>query len=74
MAAYGVTQSGELDHLIPLELGGSSDVRNLWPEVGPIPNPKDRVENELRDWVCSGRIKLAVAQQEIAKDWQHVHG
>jgi hypothetical protein len=22
----------ELDHLIPLELGGSNDLRNLWPQ------------------------------------------
>lgn len=39
----------EEDHLIPLELGGApSDVRNLWPERGTSPNPKDRVEGAGR--------------------------
>jgi hypothetical protein len=35
MAAYGLAGLGsyELDHLIPLELGGApADIRNLWPE------------------------------------------
>jgi hypothetical protein len=60
----------ELDHLIPLELGGApSDTRNLWPELGAMPNPKDTVENELRSAVCSGRVSLRVAQQAIARNW-----
>ena len=31
---YGLERSGnyEVDHLISLELGGSNDTRNLWPE------------------------------------------
>ena len=35
MAAYGVTGSPsdyEFDHLVPLELGGSSNIENLWPQ------------------------------------------
>ena len=28
-----------------LELGGSNDATNLWPEYPPTPNPKDKVEN-----------------------------
>ena len=63
----------EEDHLIPLELGGSPrSVRNLWPEYdgGVIPNPKDKVENALRDAVCSHRVRLAAAQRAIARDWK----
>lgn len=60
---------GELDHLIPLELGGSSAAANLWPEIGPIPNPKDPVENALNHAVCSGRVSLRAAQRTIAADW-----
>jgi len=62
----------EEDHLIPLELGGSPrSVRNLWPEFdnGHIPNPKDKVENALRDAVCDGTIGLAAAQRAIARNW-----
>ena len=69
--AYG-TPSGEkteLDHLVPLELGGSNDATNLWPESPPTPNPKDKVENALNAAVCDGRVKLAAAQAAIAADW-----
>ncbi|HEY6275333.1 MAG TPA: hypothetical protein VIX86_03295 [Streptosporangiaceae bacterium] len=59
----------ELDHLVPLELGGSNDITNLWPEVGPIPNTKDRVENALNHAVCDGQVSLAAAQLAIASDW-----
>jgi hypothetical protein len=68
---YGLPlgQRSELDHLVPLELGGDNDVANLWPEAGPIPNPKDQVENRLRVAVCAGKVKLAVAQRAIVADW-----
>jgi len=59
----------ELDHLVPLELGGSNDATNLWPESPPTPNPKDKVENALNAAVCDGRVKLAAAQAAIAADW-----
>jgi hypothetical protein len=73
MRRYGATGSPsqyELDHLVPLELGGApSDAHNLWPEPGGIPNPKDRVENGLNKLVCNGRLGLAEAQQAIRTDW-----
>ena len=59
----------ELDHLVPLELGGSNDATNLWPESPPTPNPKDKVENALNAAVCDGRVSLAAAQRAIAADW-----
>jgi hypothetical protein len=60
---------GELDHLVPLELGGDNDAANLWVEAGPIPNAKDAVEYALNRAVCRGRITLRAAQQEIAQNW-----
>jgi hypothetical protein len=73
MQAYGWTGtlSGyEEDHLVPLELGGSPmDPRNLWPEPGASPNPKDQVESAANRAVCEGRIPLADAQRAIAGDW-----
>jgi hypothetical protein len=73
MAAYGFTGSStafEEDHLIPLELGGApADPRNLWPEPGRTPNPKDSIENAARQAVCHGRLPLAAAQEGMAADW-----
>jgi hypothetical protein len=59
----------ELDHLVPLELGGSNDATNLWPEAPPAPNPKDKVEDKLNAAVCDGRVSLSAAQKAIAADW-----
>jgi hypothetical protein len=69
--AYGTPgdEKTELDHLVPLELGGSNDATNLWPEYPPTPNPKDKVENALNHAVCDGRVSLARAQAAIASDW-----
>ena|SRR2546430_2127265 len=73
MAAYGDSGpmgSYEEDHLVSLELGGApSDPRNLWPEPGASPNPKDQVENAANQAVCSSSMSLADAQQAIAGDW-----
>lgn len=68
--AYGLPTNteGELDHDVSLELGGApDDPRNLWVEPGPIPNPKDAVENKLHAAVCSGLVPLVNAQEAIAK-------
>ncbi len=73
MAAYGDQQSAshyEYDHFVPLELGGATnDRRNLWPEPGASPNPKDAVEDTLNSQVCEGKMTLARAQRLIASNW-----
>ena len=73
MKAYGdrgPLRDYEYDHLIPLELGGAAnDERNLWPEPGASPNPKDALEDRLRSIGCAGKLRLAVARREIAGDW-----
>lgn len=78
MAAYGdpgPRSAYEYDHLVPLELGGAiNDPRNLWPEPGASPNPKDAVELELNRDVCGGRMTLARAQRVIALDWVALAG
>ena len=65
-------QGCELDHLVSLELGGSNDVSNLWPE--PYDGPwnahiKDKLENRLHKLVCDGSISLPEAQRLEATDW-----
>jgi len=69
--AYGDPHSEktELDHLVSLELGGSNDAANLWPEYPPTPNPKDKVEDALNRAVCDGQVTLSAAQDAIAADW-----
>ncbi len=68
--------SYEVDHIIPLAIGGSNDIANLYPESAePYPGfkEKDVVENFLHDAVCEGRIELRVAQVQIARDWTAVY-
>jgi hypothetical protein len=63
----------QVDYLINPQLGGTADVRNLWPEpYGPTvwnAHAKDALEDRLRRMVCDNQIDLASAQHEIATDW-----
>ena len=75
-AEYGITThyagQYEVDHLVSLELGGSNDIANLWPEpASPQPgfHEKDKVENYLHDQLCAGKIGLRAAQTQIATNW-----
>lgn len=73
----GNNQVCELDHLVPLELGGADGLGNIWPECGPDATAlqnryfkvKDRVENYLADEVKAGHMPLQDAQRGIASDW-----
>jgi hypothetical protein len=73
----GSNQICELDHLVPLELGGADGMGNIWPQCGPDGTTlkerffkvKDRVENYLADEVRSGRMPIDAAQRGIASDW-----
>lgn len=80
MRAYGVPESQrvrtELDHAVPLWLGGSNDVTNFQAQISDIPNArppfrntKDDTETRLHDAVCSHQVTLAAAQWAIAVDW-----
>jgi hypothetical protein len=73
---YGIDPKSdqfEIDHLISLELGGSNDIHNLWPQsytTQPLnAHIKDALENRLHALVCSGNLDLSVAQHDIATDW-----
>jgi hypothetical protein len=79
-AEYGITRhvpgQYEIDHLVSLQLGGSNDISNLWPEkASPKPgfHEKDRVENYLHDQICSRAITVQQAQIEIATNWLAVY-
>ncbi len=79
-AEYGIAShyagEYEVDHLVSLELGGSNEIANLWPEAAnPTPgfHQKDLVENYLHSQVCAGKVDLATAQLEIATNWLAVY-
>ncbi len=59
----------ELDHCIPLELGGDArSTENLWlqPWAGKCgAHAKDKLENSLKRDVCAGRISLADARVKV---------
>jgi anti-sigma factor RsiW len=76
-AAYGIADPAprayELDYLIAPELGGTNDIRNLWPQLyRALPwdaHAKDALEDHLYNLVCAGSLDLAKAQEQIASDW-----
>jgi len=73
---YGISTAGprayNIDHLIPVNLGGSNSIKNLWPQ--PLSGEwnhfqKNKLEKQLEKKVCRGELDLSKAQQEIATDW-----
>jgi hypothetical protein len=71
----GTHPNYEIDHLIPLCLGGSDDFSNLWPqprrsiEAQWNAEAKEGLERLLCDKVCAGQLDISTAQEAIAKDW-----
>lgn len=62
----------EVDHLVPLTLGGADDSLNLWlqpAEPRPGFHEKDHLEITAHAAVCAGRLSLDSAQRWIAHDF-----
>ena len=75
---YGISMdhSGndfQVDYLISPQLGGTDDVRNLWPQSYRATTwnavAKDRLERHLYRLVCEKKINLADAQRDISTNW-----
>ena len=73
---YGIDRhSGhfEVDHRIPLELGGADTEANLWPESYDTEpwnaHLKDLLEDRLHALVCHGEMPLQEAQSAFFGNW-----
>jgi hypothetical protein len=74
---YGMAETRiddyQVDYLINPQLGGASDIHNLWPQPygSTVWNAhvKDALEDRLHEMVCNGQIDLPSAQKAIATDW-----
>jgi hypothetical protein len=74
---YGIAEmpskNYQVDYLINPQLGGTDDIRNLWPQPygATVWNAraKDALESRLYQMVCERQLDLASAQRDIATDW-----
>lgn len=67
----------EIDHLISKGLGGSNELKNLYPQPHRglwNVQKKDQLENIMHRMVCAGKLGLSQAQSEIQTDWIAAYG
>lgn len=62
----------EIDHLVPLAVGGSNDISNLWPQ--PYEGPwnahhKDQLEAKMKRMICKDQISVDEAQSIFKNNW-----
>jgi hypothetical protein len=59
------------DYLVPLNLGGSPEITNLWPVTvkGIGFYQKEQLNAVLRQKVCAGELDLGTVQQQLIKNW-----
>ncbi len=75
--SYGIAKpipgEFEVDYLIPPDLGGTADPRNLWPQPYSRgvwnSRVKDALEDRLKVLVCAGKMGLADAQRDLQNGW-----
>jgi hypothetical protein len=69
----------EIDHIVPLKLGGSNSVANLFPEEYAFADHrpgyvvKDSLDARVHKLVCAGRMHLRTAQRRIASNWEKLY-
>ncbi len=66
-----------IDHFIPLCLGGTNSLMNLWPQriTNVVYGTKEKAKSDdyLFQQVCDGQMSLKEAQRLILKDWVAVY-
>jgi hypothetical protein len=83
MVEYGLPTgphpNHEVDHLIPLGIGGADNDKNLWAEPRRSiekewpAEKKDELESRLRELVCNRQLDVREAQQAIRDDWTEAY-
>jgi hypothetical protein len=74
--SYGIPINSEtyktyrLDYLVPTELGGTNNIKNLWPIKNSDYYKKKAIERDLFRCACNGLISLKEAQAVLMKDWK----
>lgn len=71
--SYGISindKSYSIDHLVPISLGGSNDIKNLWPIKSIDLYHKRKVEKDLFRCVCNGLMPLKEAQAILIINWK----
>jgi hypothetical protein len=74
-ARYGLQPTAhayKVDHLVPVGLGGSNAIANLWPQRYGGQwgvRKKDRLEKRLHGLVCAGKVGLRSARRQLARNW-----
>jgi hypothetical protein len=72
---YPTTKAYQIDKFIPYSLGGSDNIKNLWPQSIDYPGykEKDIAEKYLYNLMCNKTINITEAQLRIKTDWVKVY-
>jgi hypothetical protein len=67
--AYGIPVAElanyEMDHFLPLSIGGNDDATNLWPQPHELALEKDKLEDEVFSGMSAGTMTQAEAIAKI---------
>jgi len=70
---YGIAPADrwkyKIDHLVPLEIGGSNAHSNLWPQLTESARVKDQYESLAHRRICQGTLTPQEAQRAFMSDW-----
>jgi hypothetical protein len=76
MKSYGIPNTLKknyfFDQLIPVNLGGNSELKNVWPQQLNStwsPYKKKQLEDTLNWLVCNAKMTLSDARYIIKRDW-----